>query len=330
VNQPNASPASHFSGVPALAATFLLAGLGYSSPFLLFPPDFPLNGPVSSEVLNLNFLVAWTGLAHFAFAYEGQARSLLRSKQAMPAGILLAGMAATIVGLLAFRRVLGGRLFDSLVWVYFIPHFVKAERHFVGRFSPETRTGGWIEYWFPGLAFGFLTLALFGPRELSLDPWRLVVIALGICLLGLAGGAHRQLYQSGAAPAVLLGFFFVGEGLVWGSYSKYMTPQFRQGVYGFHIAVASFHHYLRAYGFAWRVAAVRPGAYWTRVAMINIGIIAAGFTVLRLNPDNPLNLVFDVNYFTFWVALHLLGSDLFSWLKLRERSHGQRSLQPAD
>jgi hypothetical protein len=64
--------------------------------------------------------------------------------------------------------------------------------------------------------------------------------------------------------------------------------------------------------------------------MINIGIIAAGFTVLRLNPDNPLNLVFDVNYFTFWVALHLLGSDLFSWLKLRERSHGQRSLQPAD
>jgi len=311
-----------------VAATFLLAGFGYGSPFLLFPPSHPLNGPVSPEVLNLNFLVAWAGLAHFAFAYEGQFRAFVRTRDARSVGRFVAGMAAAVLLLLWARRLAGSRLFDALVWIYFIPHFVKAERHFARRFSPGAGTGGWIEYWFPGLAFGFLTLALFGPKELSLDPWRLLLVAAGICLLGIVGGAHRRLYQPGVAPAILLGFFFVGEGLVWGSYSKYMTPQFRQGVYGFHIAVASFYHYLRAYGFAWRTGALKPAVFWTRVAVVNLAIILCGWILLRVSPDHPLNLVFDVRYFTFWVALHLLGSDLFSWMKHRSRSHEEVTLQP--
>lgn len=59
--------------------TFIFAGIGYSLPLQLFAENYPLNGPVSPEVLNLNFLVAWMGLAHFVFAYYGQAKTLGRT-----------------------------------------------------------------------------------------------------------------------------------------------------------------------------------------------------------------------------------------------------------
>jgi hypothetical protein len=69
----------------------------------------------------------------------------------------------------------------------------------------------------------------------------------------LKGGILRQLAAPGYSTCSLLGFFFVGEGLVWGTYSKFMTSQFRRRLYVFHIAVAGFYHYFRSYAFALRL-----------------------------------------------------------------------------
>lgn len=75
--QPDRALESAFPGAPALALTFVTVGAAYAFPFLLFTQGHPLNGPISPEILNLNLLVAWMGLAHFVFAYSGQAKSFL-------------------------------------------------------------------------------------------------------------------------------------------------------------------------------------------------------------------------------------------------------------
>jgi hypothetical protein len=237
--------ASKFSGAPALALTFVFAGLGYAFPVLLFPEDYFLNGSISTEILNLNFLVAWMGLAHFVFAYSGQAKTLHNSEKSKT-WLYLSSLFLGAAALILFRKIIGGRFFDFVMWVYFIPHFVKAEVRFFRGLRPELRSSGWILYWFPALAFAFLTFALFGPKLLTVAPPLLIGVTVGCITIGYLGGVKNQLQDPNHAKYALLAFFFIGEGLVWGTYSKYMTPQFRQGVYVFHIAVASFYHYLQS------------------------------------------------------------------------------------
>jgi len=304
-----------FPGAPSLALTFIFAGVGYAFPNQLFADDYPLNGPISPEILNLNILVAWMGLAHFVFAYSGQAKTLRRSSGSAP---LLFGASLLIGGtiLALFRMRAGLRIFDSVIWVYFIPHFIKAELHFIKNCQPELSPSAWVLYWFPTVGFAFFTFALFAPISISFNTGILIAVA-SFCVVGaLAGQVLQQLSEPAYAPFALLGFFFIGEALVWGTYSKYMSPQFRQGLYVFHIAVASFYHYFRSYGFALRKMRREDfGGYLLAVVFVNLALIALGVWVAWHPAWQYAHYIFGLPYFTFWVGLHLLSSDIFSGLR---------------
>jgi hypothetical protein len=303
-----------FHGAPALALTFLFVGVGYACPFLLFPQNHPLNGPTSPEILNLYFLFAWMSLAHFIFAYSAQAKTLSRSKINLT-GKYVAGLIFGGGLLILLRQSIGVQIFSLLVWIYFIPHFVKAELHFSRTFEPR-KSDGWILYWFPALGFAFFSFAIFAPPTWTKDSWLLFGLALACIVAGLAGGVHRQLRQPALATYALLAFFFIGEGLVWGTYSKYMSPQFRQGVYIFHIATASFYHYFRSYAFAMKkIAPATLLNYWLKIIAINLAVILSGWLVLQHENWQPFQFIFGIQYFTFWVGLHLVSSDIFSWMK---------------
>ncbi|HET7625189.1 MAG TPA: hypothetical protein VFM25_07980 [Verrucomicrobiae bacterium] len=304
-----------FPGAPSLALTFLFAGAGYALPFLLFPKNFPLNGPTSPEVLNLYFLVAWMGLAHFIFAYEGQTKFLFRTKTSSSAKFII----AIILGggfLVLLWQSVGLQIFSFLIWIYFIPHFVKAELHF-SRTFPQRGADKWVLYWFPALAFAFLTFALFAPVTWTKQGWLLFVIALICVIAGLLGGVFQQLKEPNLSAYALLAFFFIGEGLVWGTYSKYMSPQFRQGVYIFHVAIASFYHYFRSYGFALKKLSANGPAnhYILKIFGVNALIVLFGWLVVQNQHWRFPQFIFGIQFFTFWVGLHLISSDLFSWLK---------------
>lgn len=299
-----------FPGAPSLSLTFLFAGIGFSLPILLFPEIHPLNGKISSEILNLNFLVAWMGLAHFVFAFHGQGK-YLRHTERRGTVLFFSGLIASASVLLLLKGVSDSRIFDFVIWIYFIPHFIKAELHFAQTGEKPVQRG-WVLYWFPALAFAFLTFALFGPKELAFNTSILIALAILCVAAGAMGGIGRQLYSANA-KYTLLAFFFIGEALVWGTYSKYMTPQFRQGVYVFHIAAASFYHYFRSYGFALRKqpTPVQIQRYLGTIILVNLMMLGIGlFTVYR--DGHFLGFVFDVQNFTFWVGLHLVASDLFA------------------
>jgi hypothetical protein len=293
--------AGRFPGAPSLALTFIFAGIGYAFPLQLFAENYPLNGPVSPEILNLNFLVVWMGLAHFVFAYSGQAKTLRRSGGSAS---LLFGLSLLMGGtiLAFFRSRVGLRIFDSVIWVYFIPHFIKAELHFIKNCQPELCPSAWVLYWFPAVGFAFFTFALFGPISISFNTGILIAMA-GLCIVAYA-------------PFALLGFFFIGEGLVWGTYSKFMSPQFRQGLYVFHIAVASFYHYFRSYGFALRKMRREDfDGYLLTVTGVNLALIGLGVWVAWHPVWRYAHYLFGLPYFTFWVGLHLISSDIFSGLR---------------
>ena len=317
-NQADPPRAARFPGAPSLAFTFLTVGAAYALPFLLFTETHPLNGPTSPEILNLNLLVAWMGLAHFVFAYQGQAKTLRSRAHVRLTALFVASLLAGAVALAALRWLAGARIFDALVWVYFIPHFIKAELHF-GRATrsqaeePEQRVA---LYWFPALGFAFFTAVLYSPLTISFHTQFLLAGAAVCVLAGLEGGILRELSEPTRATYALLGFFFIGEGMVWGAYSKFMTPQFRQGLYVFHIAVASFYHYFRSYGFALRrLPEGRARSYWHVIIGVNLFLIFAG-TWMAHHPGwfwgQPL---FGLTFFTFWVGLHLISSDVFTFLK---------------
>ena len=292
-------------GALPAALTFLFAGIGYGLPVLLFPETHSWNGPISPEILNLYTLTAWMGLAHFGYAYHGHGLVLLKQ----PAGKLLQYVCALLVGgglLLLLRSLISVQLFSLLAWIYFIPHFIKAELHFADS------TGGKIPrlvFWFPTLAFTYFTWTLFFPSE----PWNRLGLAMVMTLLFCAMGGLRVLQDARYSPALILGFFFLGEGLVWGMYRKYMDPHFQMGLYIFHVSIASFYHYFRSYGFAMRRQTSQ--SYLGGVLLINILFAALGWGALRVSGLPYLTEVLDVSIFTFWVALHLVMSDYFSWQK---------------
>src|SRR5665213_814362 len=307
---------ARFSGAPSLAFSFLVVGIAYALPILLFPRDYPMNGPVSPEILNLNLLVAWMGLAHFIFAYSGQARSLRAgNREAVVLFVVSVLVGGLFLGI--FRHFAGTRLFDSVVWVYFLPHIIKAELHFIKNCQPDLCPSARVLYWFPAIGFSFFTFALFGPFALTYHTGALIGFAVLCVAAGLTGHVMGQLSEPSYAPYALLGFFFIGEGLVWDAYSKYMSPQFRQGLYVFHIAVASFYHYFRSYGFTLRkLPAERMEDYIKTIVIVNTLLIGFGVLVLFFMPQvKPAQFIFGLPYFTFWVGLHLVASDLFTALR---------------
>lgn len=168
----------------SLALTFLLVGIGYGLPVWLYPNSHTMRGWLGPEILNLYLLTAWLGLAHFVYAYKGHVTAL-RAQPRRFAWYLLALVVAGGV-LVLLRQTLGLRLFGALAWVYFIPHFIKAELHFTAHWSPTSQPPEApptrLVTLFPTVAFATFTWALFMPT----NGWlRLAVVALGWLALNL-------------------------------------------------------------------------------------------------------------------------------------------------
>ncbi|HEY9686626.1 MAG TPA: hypothetical protein V6C52_06595 [Coleofasciculaceae cyanobacterium] len=140
--------------------------------------------------------------------------------------------------------------------------------------------------------------------------------------LAALNGGVKALENRTFSSYMLLGCFLVGEGLVWGMYRQYMDSHFQNGLYVFHIAIASSYHYFRSYDFAGRLlrrksapATSRAVAnrYLVTILMVNGLMIVLGVQFIW-NESLPLvNLFFDVRFFTVWVGLHLVASDGFKW-----------------
>jgi hypothetical protein len=306
---------------PWLGLTFLLTAIGYSLPFLLYPAAHPLNGGMSGEILNLYFLVGWMGLAHFVFAYYGQARAMARQPQRIFP--FLSVLVCGTLLLFLLRHWLGSMYFNFLMWIYFLPHFVRAEIHFTNTLEQKTSPESRGVYLFPAIAFAFFTFALFGPPWFVANRWYLILTAVGCLVVGLSLGLVKQLHVRQFSIYALLALFLLAEGLVWATYRQYMVFQFQQGLYVFHIALASFYHYLRSYDFAGRMGILRGEPvgrkYFLSVFLVNLLVMLFGFSVVHTgSANNPLFLVFDISYFTFWVGLHQFASDLFMWQKRLE------------
>ena len=300
----------------ALALTFLLLGVGYSLPFALVrnAPAGLWGGAIAPEVLNLYALTAFAGWAHFLYAGRGQWFALARLSGRWLAGfwVLVAAALAVLAGA---RALLGVGLFSALVWVWFIAHFVRAEVIFAGDAAADKQSvqiSVWRSAWPPVASFAWLSAVLFNAGHIQAHRWLLVAVTVALAGAVLAAGGWRTLAR-GEQKLPLIALFFLGESLVWGTYSVYMTPAFRAGVYVFHIAGASFFHYLGSYAFGRE----RTGDKWLGIApvvLVNLAVISLGWAVSGGVGINTLSFVLTpvlgIEWFTLWVALHLAASDL--------------------
>jgi hypothetical protein len=296
----------------SLALTFLLMGIGYAFPLPLVAhaPARMWAGQMAPEVLNLYALTAWMGQAHFFYAFRGQAKALAKQPER---GILFYALVAlTLLELIGLRLLIGVGLFSALVWIYFIGHFAKSERVFQSSQFQEQKTIHLACYQ-PVIAFAWLTLVLFNIGHLDTRPWLLIVITLVLAAFVLVFGGWKAL-SSGNARFTVLALFLLGECLVWGTYGRYMSPAFRVGVYVFHIAGASYFHYLGSYFFGSARTSdplLRPGA----IVAVNLAVILAGWASGFIAWLHWLTPLLGLEWFTLWVALHLVGSDLFPRLR---------------
>jgi hypothetical protein len=212
------------------------------------------------------------------------------------------------------RAYLGVAIFSLLAWVYNIAHFVKAEIFFSG--VRETRTS----YYSPVIAFTWFTLCLFQAGPLTNLHYVFAGSLLLAVLVLLSGG--WDLLASGEVLLPLLTLFLLGETLVWASYGPYMSNAFRVGIYIFHIAGASFYHYLTAYFYAESRDSQHtdPTLRTTSILLTNAAITALGLGVAWLPKLSWLRPLFGLQWFTLWVALHLAASDLQPlWKRLTVR-----------
>ena len=295
---------------PALSIglTFLLMGLGYAIPLTLVPhaPAKMWAGQMAPEILNLYALTAWMGQAHFFYAFRGQANAL--KKQPQLAALFFALVALILLVLIGLRALLGAALFSALAWIYFIGHFAKAERVFQA--GPRGgQNAARRAYYQTVLPFAWLSLVLFNVGHLDSRPWLLLTVTLSLAALVFCLGGWRAL-SSGDARFTVLALFFLGECLVWGTYGRYMSPAFRVGVYVFHVAAASYYHYLGSYFFG-RARSSDPLLHSAWIIGVNLAIIALGWASGFLVALRWLTPLLGIEWFTLWVALHLVGSDLF-------------------
>jgi FtsH-binding integral membrane protein len=108
----------------------------------------------------------------------------------------------------------------------------------------------------------------------------------------------------------MVALLLAAEAMVWGAYGPSMDQRFRDGVYVFHIAAASFYHYLTGYFFAQQTRPHRFTSFFG-VAAINVAILAIASFASHAPALRFLSPIVGVECFTWWVALHLIASDLF-------------------
>jgi hypothetical protein len=302
----------------ALALTFLLLGIGYALPFPLtpFPPSGLWQGSLASEVLNLYALTVFAGWGHFFYAWRGQFHGTARLPPRWRITYWIA-VAASIALLILSRSLLGVALFSALVWIWFISHFVKAERVFARRAASDTQLQVTSSVsWQPVAAFAWLSLVLFNVGSVQNRHWILFLGSLTLGLLTLITGGWRSLAQgSSFLPALAL--FFIGEAFVWGTYGPYMHPAFRIGIYVFHVAGASFFHYLGSYAYGESHSHGDPLLRPLSVLGVNLAIIWICWAAVRLPQLNWLSPIVGLEWFTLWVAAHLAASDLLPFWKRR-------------
>jgi hypothetical protein len=290
----------------ALSLTFLLLGAGYANPLRLvsrFPAGM-WEGQLSFEVLNLYALVVFLGWAHFVYAWQGQWKAsgrLTAGRRAFYWGLVL----VALVVLAGLRSWMGVAVFSLLAWVYNIAHFIKAEVYFAG----AKERGG---FYSPVIAFAWFTLVLFQVGPLG-RPGFAIGGSLLFAIALLAAGDWRALAE-GQIRLPVLTSFLLGEALLWTAYGRYMSPAFRVGIYVFHIAAASFFHYLSSYFYAsGRSRFTQP----VTIVGINVGFLCAGYVVAHVGALSWATVWLGPEWFTLWVALHLVGSDLLPWWRKR-------------
>ena len=297
----------------AMGLTFLLLGIGFANPTALvlrFPPGM-WDGFLSPPALNLYALTVFLGWGHFVYAWHGQWRATGTMPMPRRASYWLTVLA--VLGLLvAARGAIGVALFSLVTWVYNISHFIKAERHF-GRGVSHGSTDAATSFYMPTIAFAWLTVTLF-----NIGPFgdRLVVFvgSLVLAAAALLAGDWKALVRGNVAWP-LLTLFLLSESLVWNAYGP--TQSFIIGVYVMHVAAASFFHYLGGYFFAQRGEQTRPIHRPVTIVVVNLLALLIGCAVARYDTLRPLQFLFGPEWFTLWVALHLIGSDLLPVWKHR-------------
>jgi hypothetical protein len=304
-----------------LGLTFLLIGLTFALPYKLIPESVlsKTSENMSLEVANVYAVVAWAGWAHFLFAFRGQSTAFSRSndpdrfRKLAGYGFVVALAAIALFGL---RWLMGTMLFSAIVWVYFIDHFIKAEQTFEG--TRVKRPGffmRWLASYQPLITFAWLSAVLLNVGNMNSDPWLLWSVSLALAVVVLVFGGWRKL-TSGDARGPLLCLFFIAEALVWGTYSQFGGPMFLTGVYVFHIAAGSYFHYLGSYFYA---NAKSRGNGLLPILAVNAALIGLGLLVVYHDAFHWLTPVLGIEWFTLWVGLHLVSSDVFPYLRARTR-----------
>lgn len=297
ISKPQTTPSAW-----SLGLSFLLAGIGFALPLYLFPGlSYATQIGRAPEVMNLFCLVAWMGLSHFSFAYTGHIKACLKQKFSLPLYLII--LILSLIAFFVLRMQIGIAIFSAIAWIYFISHLIKAELYF-------SNIRDWKVFLVPLFAFSFFSFALLAP-----DDWvriRYLFIGVAICLSPfLAKSVRGYLKSSFSVPLLLIAMFLIGEGLIWGKYRPFMSPEFRDGVYTIHVALASFYHYFKSY----HHMLLRNQGSISKIVAINVGIISLGVLCLRFGEATPLIFLFGAQYFTVWVFLHQWMSDCFNWLK---------------
>ena len=318
---PDAPTRSPAQPAVVLGLTFLLIGLTFALPKTLVPlaGRTAMSDFLTPETANVYACVAWAGWAHFIFAFRGQSHALSRIRDDFRSGRVITYalcIVLTISALLLLRWAMGVAVFGAVVWVYFIDHFLKAEKSFEGKSPPrEPVLIRWLTSYQPLLTFGWLSVVLLNVGNIDSNRWGLWSVSLVLGLIVLAFGGWRNL-AAGNVRSPLLSLFFTAEALVWGTFARYGGPLFLNGVYVFHIAAGSYFHYLGSY-FVANARSNSKDAWLTiqSILLINLAIIALGYFVAHSESLNWLSPILGIQWFTLWVALHLVSSDLFPSVK---------------
>ncbi|HAY14064.1 MAG TPA: hypothetical protein DCY02_06270 [Armatimonadetes bacterium] len=308
-------PASNVKLLLGLSA--LLVALSFALPLYLIPSNVLPH--LSNEARNVYACTAWAGWAHFVFAYVGQMRGFAArrdSKTTLRAGLFALAILVALLVLVMLRSWMGVGIFGAVVWIYFIDHFLKAEQFFKHGMVPQESTWSrWVRSYQPILSFGWLSIVLLNMGGIASYRWIVWGVSFLMALLFLATGGWQDL-RDRDQRGTFVSLFFVAEAAVWGTLIGFASSEFLSGVYIFHIAFGSFYHYLGSYFAA--AERRKPGDFWhtpLSIVLVNFAIGALGFFVaFRMMPP-WLTPVLGVEWFTLWVGLHLVASDVFPMIK---------------
>ena len=285
-----------------LSLSLLIIGSAFAFPLALsgynHQPQF-----YSFDTLNLYAMTAYFGYAHFFSAFQGQFKAISKHSIKLKWLLVIIILYGTFLGAFYF---IGYKIFSFIAWMFFIPHFLKAEKIFTSN-KEENK----LSLPFTSLSFIILTYALFGYSYLPKHHTITIFILTGILLFFFL---QKKLFKSTGSSFdnyIILGFFFLGEALLWASYNPNMSEYFRYGVYTVHIAAASFYHYFQSYKFAVLQTINKKPIIWNFIK-INLFITTILIVITYLIKSNMFN---PINIFTANVATHLLSSELFKYFR---------------